>query len=456
MRILHYALGFPPYRTGGLTKYCVDLMLTQAEQGHEVALLWPGQITRRNGKTKIRKRKDWNHIGNFELINPLPVPLDEGILDIDAYMKDSEEEVYLNFLNACAPDVIHIHTLMGLHKAFLQAAKHLKIRTVFTTHDYFGICPKVTLYHHGHACDNDHGCADCVRCNESALSLKKIALLQSPLYRNLKNTGLVKMLRHRHRKKYFEEKTLNLEVEEREERKDKEPKAQEYRKLREYYISMLKMMDFIHFNSSVTEKVYKRYLEPKMSSVISITHRNIKDHRKEKAFDHDKLRIAYLGPANPLKGLPFLIRVLDDLWNQKPEAFELHLYSQTDVERAYITHRQCSYSYEELEKIFDDADVFVVPSQWYETFGFTVLEGLSYGVPVIVTDKVGAKDIIEPGAGIVVDATNADELYHVLCGLDAKSLHAMNRTITKRQNITTLYEMENKIEKCYQREQQLG
>ena len=45
MKILHYALGFPPYRTGGLTKYCIDLMLTQVEQGHEVALLWPGQIT---------------------------------------------------------------------------------------------------------------------------------------------------------------------------------------------------------------------------------------------------------------------------------------------------------------------------------------------------------------------------------------------------------------------------
>jgi hypothetical protein len=25
MKILHYSLGFPPYRTGGLTKYAVDL-----------------------------------------------------------------------------------------------------------------------------------------------------------------------------------------------------------------------------------------------------------------------------------------------------------------------------------------------------------------------------------------------------------------------------------------------
>ena len=55
MKILHYALGFPPYRTGGLTKYCIDLMLTQAEQGHEVALLWPGRIT--IVKKRVRKQR---------------------------------------------------------------------------------------------------------------------------------------------------------------------------------------------------------------------------------------------------------------------------------------------------------------------------------------------------------------------------------------------------------------
>ena len=38
MRILHYSLGFPPYRRGGLTKYCLDLMAAQEMQGNVVAL----------------------------------------------------------------------------------------------------------------------------------------------------------------------------------------------------------------------------------------------------------------------------------------------------------------------------------------------------------------------------------------------------------------------------------
>lgn len=145
MKILHYALGFPPYRTGGLTKYCTDLMLTQAEQGHEVALLWPGQISMIKKQTEIHKEKSWNGIESFEIINPLPVSLDEGILDVEAYTKKTDEAVYLEFLQDYAPDAIHIHTLMGLHKEFIHATNELGIRTVFTTHDYFGLCPKVFL-----------------------------------------------------------------------------------------------------------------------------------------------------------------------------------------------------------------------------------------------------------------------------------------------------------------------
>jgi glycosyltransferase involved in cell wall biosynthesis len=35
-----------------------------------------------------------------------------------------------------------------------------------------------------------------------------------------------------------------------------------------------------------------------------------------------------------------------------------------------------------------------VPSLWKETFGLIVLEGLAFGVPVLVSDNVGAKDLL--------------------------------------------------------------
>ena len=372
-----------------MTKYCTDLMLEQVEQGNEVSLLWPGEIRILAEKTKIKNRKKWNGIGSFEIINPLPVPLDEGIADIDVYTKAVDEGIYEEFLKAQKLDAIHIHSLMGLHKEFLMAAHKLGIRTVFTSHDYFGICPKVTLYHDGVVCDNDHHCSDCVQCNQTALSLKKIMVLQSPIYRKVKNTAIVKAMRKRHRQEFFDDAadTKNEAVE-------TGNVASDYIRLRQYYVSMLEMVDIIHFNSSVSKKVYERYIHPKNSVVLPITHRDIRDHRHRKDFHHERLRITYLGPAKPFKGFQFLIGVLDQIWDEGSQNFELHLYSETSVSRPYITHKQNGYPYSQLEEIFDATDLLVVPSQWYETFGFTVLEALSYGVPILVGDKVGAQDLI--------------------------------------------------------------
>ena len=94
---------------------------------------------------------------------------------------------------------------MGIHKDFIKAANQLGISTVFTSHDFFGICPKVTLFRNGKCCDNDNECRNCIQCNESALSLKKIKIIQSPIYRFIKNIYIVKKLRKSHRNKFFNE-----------------------------------------------------------------------------------------------------------------------------------------------------------------------------------------------------------------------------------------------------------
>lgn len=172
MRILHYFLGFPPYRTGGLTKYAFDLMNSQAEMGEKVAALWPGRMRLFHSGVSVERKRDVGQIENYELINPLPIPLDEGISSQEIYTKSCDKTVYQSFLSKICPDVIHIHTLMGLHREMIVAASEMGIRTVFTTHDYFGICPKVTLYRQGAACEQDHNCEDCVQCNRHALSVK--------------------------------------------------------------------------------------------------------------------------------------------------------------------------------------------------------------------------------------------------------------------------------------------
>ncbi len=404
MRIMHYFLGFPPYRTGGLTKYAYDLMQAQADEDNIILALWPGEIKKIGGKPFIIQRGSVNGIENYELINPLPVPLDEGIKEFEAFTKSCDANVYRKFLCESNPDVIHIHTLMGLHKEFISVANELRIRTIYTSHDYFGICPKVTLYRYGECCDDDCRCKKCVQCNTPALSLKKIQIMQSPLYRLLKNKSIVKKLRKQHRRNFFANEVLtdmsNVDI---------EKTANKYYMLRKYYVDMYENIDFIHFNSTITEKVFKRYIVPKDSKVISITHKEIKDNRRNGHVLSNKLRILCLAPAKPFKGFNVLKAALDELWNDGKRDLELRIYSPVQNPSPYMIVREEGYNYSELPDIFANSDVLAAPSIWYETFGFTVLEAISYGVPVIVSDHVGAKDVIG-NAGVIINAGNVEAL----------------------------------------------
>lgn len=390
MKILHYFLGFPPYRSGGLTKYAFDLMGAQVDDGNEVVALWPGKIIRYGTNPIIKKRKNFFGIVNYELINPLPISLDEGISQFEVYTSPCNQQIYTSFLLKESPDVIHLHTLMGIHKEFISAAVNLKIKTVYTSHDYFGLCPKVTLFRYDTCCDDDDGCRNCVQCNSKALSLMQIQIMQSPLYRILKDTLFIRKMRSHHRSNFIAEERIpnmsNTNVGE---------LAEKYRSLRAYYVEMYETIDLIHFNSTLAESIFKRYINPKESVVVSITHKDIMDNRNNPHVDSTKLRILFLAPAKPYKGFEVLKNALDELWNKGMKNFELRVFSPVAAASPYMVIKKDGFSHVELSDIFANVDVLIAPSVWYETFGFTVLEALSYGVPVIVSDHVGAMDLVD-------------------------------------------------------------
>ena len=63
MRILHYSLGLPPYRSGGLTKYCTDLMVEQAKSNDEIFLLFPGRMNFiKKDNVKIKFYKNYKNV----------------------------------------------------------------------------------------------------------------------------------------------------------------------------------------------------------------------------------------------------------------------------------------------------------------------------------------------------------------------------------------------------------
>ncbi len=284
-----------------MTKFCIDLLLQQVRDGHQTALLWPGQMGMFRRKVEIKDRgitrlePDWIGVHNYEVINPLPVSYDEGITKFDAYMKDGGREAYSELLETYQPDVVHVHTLMGIHRSFLEETKKRKIRLVFTAHDFFPICPKVTMFRQGAICSSVLSCNDCGKCNTTALSIKKICLLQSPFYREIKNSAFVRKLRKRHRDKYLSENAEDG-------REESVEDGENYKKLRAFYDSYLQLMDMVHYNSTITKAVYESVFMLPNSCVIGITHGDMSDHRRRRDYSRTGLRIRYLGPLGGAKG----------------------------------------------------------------------------------------------------------------------------------------------------------
>ena len=175
MNIIHYILGFPPHRTGGLTKYALDLMEAEKALGHEVATLYPGNFSLCSSKSALKEETPWNGMPVFLLTNGMPVPLMYGVSSPEAFRAKREIEGFEAFVNKIKPDVFHVHTLMGLPKELLVLMKVAGVKIVYTSHDYYGLCPRVNFIDsEGKVCDGASAekCADCCRKSPGLAFLK--------------------------------------------------------------------------------------------------------------------------------------------------------------------------------------------------------------------------------------------------------------------------------------------
>ncbi|HIJ77962.1 MAG: glycosyltransferase family 4 protein [Desulfobulbaceae bacterium] len=71
----------------------------------------------------------------------------------------------------------------------------------------------------------------------------------------------------------------------------------------------------------------------------------------------------------------------------------------------------------DMEKVYQAADAFVMLSG-FDTFGMVVTEAMASGLPVVISDRVGAKDLVVDGEnGFVVDRNNDDGIDSALIQL---------------------------------------
>ena len=118
-------------------------------------------------------------------------------------------------------------------------------------------------------------------------------------------------------------------------------------------------------------------------------------------------KLLYAGRLDPTKGVDCAIRALAMLKSYKKGPFTLDIVGggnskyvgelkslarMLDVER-YLkflgpTEREV------LIGLYDEYDLLLFPSVWFEGFGLTIVEAMARGVPVVASNRGGPKDII--------------------------------------------------------------
>ena len=144
-------------------------------------------------------------------------------------------------------------------------------------------------------------------------------------------------------------------------------------------------------------------------------------------------RICFAGRQSLRKGIHYLLKALEDV---DSEGWELHCFGMEFKEsagdfqnfggRAKVFQRG-SLSQRELAQEFHKMDVLVLPSA-EEAFGLVVVQALESGLPCIVSDRVGAKDLIRDGTtGSIVPFGSAVALSGALAHWSANRMVVEDR-----------------------------
>lgn len=417
MRVMHVSLGLPPLRTGGMTRYCTELALAQVAHGDEVALLYPGRFLL--GGTRV-VTSNWNGIRTYEIVNPLPVSLVYGVAEPERFTRPcGDPGAYACLLDGFAPEVIHVHCFQGIHREFFQLAKERGIPLLFTTHDYYPVCPRCTLItSSGNECDSCGSAVSCAACNEgSGMTFTRSLIMQSRAYALLKSSRLVAVVGRYVKTRMSRAVSRTAEgVSEKDASVGED--ASTYERMLAYNRSIFGLFDLILANSRPTEQMYRKWFPDAAYVYLPITHAGLvrQERVSERGAEGRTLKVAYFGGEKHYKGFDTLldaVRILEG----RGVSIELNLYGDDYV------HCELPSSATARGRLPPDAisaavrenSVVCVPSRYHETFGFVVLESLCEGVPVICSNAVGASDLVPND--LRFDSGNSESLAQTIEGL---------------------------------------
>ncbi len=158
------------------------------------------------------------------------------------------------------------------------------------------------------------------------------------------------------------------------------------------------------------------------------------------AFKRDAtFRVLFVGKICPRKGVHYLIDAIKAIKQKNIELLLVGMIEEgfegvlKDLP-ACVKHIKY-YPHSKLNEIYSKADVFVLPSL-SDSFSVTTLEAMASGIPVIVSENVGAKEIVNNGDnGFVVPIRNCEAIIEKITVLYNNRFYAREMGKNARNSV---------------------
>jgi glycosyltransferase involved in cell wall biosynthesis len=333
---------------------------------------------------------------------------------------------FAQVIDEIKPDIVHIHHLIFLSAGILKIIKNKKIPLVFYLHDYWLVCPKWHLLEKNiHPCEKGFSAEfdrECVSCNGEMLNIKKGPKQVYILSKRLLPESAVRWLKSLYFGFFplFSKKNAGAD------------------KLKERSSIIKGMLEWVDIFLSPSD-----FLQDKF---ISFGIPKEKIRRVGCGFDKTAfidtvksntaaMRFGFIGTLLPAKGAHVLIEAFNKLERDNCElriygrlhaytGFEYYLPHLKKIAKNKNIRFMGEFQHSDITGIFNEIDVLVVPSIWYENSPLVIHEAFLSQTPVIASRIGGIPELVTDNvSGFLFEPGDVNDLVQRMrCLVDNRSI----------------------------------
>lgn len=374
MRILLPVHHFPPRYSAGAELYTLRLAQGLIRRGHQVEVVCVESISQ--GDDRLTVVQD-EHQGvpvwrlSFDLFGPARRPWN--------YNNPLLREWFAQYARERRPDLAHFQAGYLLGAPPLEALAQAGVPTALTLHDYWFVCPRITLLRgDGTLCpkvpDDPAGCAWCLRLEQrrfrepDRLSGGLLGALARPLL----------------------------------------PERRQIAERRAHLLPALALPGALIAPSHFLARQFAPYVPAGRLQVLRLGLDLTPFRAQTRPPRQAALRIGYVGQVAPHKGLHLLVEAFR-LLRPAGRPLELHIHGGLEAHPHYAARVRAlaggdprisfhgRFENQHAAAILAGLDLTAVPSTWYENSPLAILEAHAAGTPVVTSAMGGMAELVRDG-----------------------------------------------------------